>query len=293
MLSFTPVTLADRSWMEPILHSGQRQGSEYTFSNAYCWQPMYNIEAARMGETCLIRSKRGERWFLCPIGPAEEFAPAVKALRESAEQEGEPLRLNGLIAEDVERLEQAFPGAFQFESVRDNWDYLYSAEKLSTLSGKKLHAKRNFINRFMENPNWEFQRVSPRNLAVCRELHQRWQAEQPMDEGLQEEGQAVCRALDDFEAIGLLGGLLLVEGEPVAFTYGSPVSSDTFVVHGEKAFASVVGAYPMVNREFVRSLPKAFTVVNREDDVGELGLRKAKESYRPLAMLEIFTAVSK
>ena len=96
-----------------------------------------------------------------------------------------------------------------------------------------------------------------------------------------------------YKELGLVGGLLRAEGRVVAFTLGEPVCDDTFVVHIEKAYAEVRGAYPLINQQFLEHEVSAYPYVNREDDTGEEGLRKAKLSYKPVFMVEKGTAILK
>ena len=192
-------------------------------------------------------------------------------------------------------MEQCCPGRFVFTPDRDNFDYLYLAEKLATMGGKKLHGKRNFCNRFEKTHSWEFRRLTRGLIPACMEMLGQWQAEfdTPPD-GLEEEHGAIIRAFMRYDALGLEGGALFAEGRLIGFTIGEVISSDTFDVHFEKAFASIPGAYPMVCREFTRQLladHPNIVYLNREDDMGQDNLREAKLEYAPELLLAKYTAV--
>ena len=182
-----------------------------------------------------------------------------------------------------------------FTPDRDNFDYLYLAEKLSTMGGKKLHGKRNFCNRFEKSHSWEFRRLTRDLIPTCMEMLGKWQDEfEVPPEGLDEEHGAIIRAFMRYDALGLEGGVLFAEGQAVGFTIGEVISSDTFDVHFEKAFASIPGAYPMVCREFTRQILSDhpnIVYLNREDDMGQANLREAKLEFAPEMLLAKYTAL--
>ena len=174
---------------------------------------------------------------------------------------------------------------------------------LAELGGKKLHAKRNHINRFVENnPTWTYEEITPATLPECLEMDKEWYRRSLQREGdaeerdLGDEGIALRTAMEHYEELGLEGGLIRVYGEVVAFTIGDRLSADTYDVHFEKAYGELQGAYAMINREFarwVRARHPEIRYLNREDDMGVEGLRKAKKSYYPDLMVEKHTAVMK
>ena len=179
----------------------------------------------------------------------------------------------------------------QVTEERDLWDYLYAAEKLDTLSGKHLHAKRNHIHRFEEENDWRFAPLAEVDFPACRDLLGKWLASSGEDErdGVEEEHRAIERAFQYWDALGLDGGALWVGRELAAFSLGEMTSPDTFDVHFEKADANLDGAYPMINREFVRHIRAQHPEVrwiNREDDMGRESLRRSKQSYHPDRMVE-------
>ena len=182
----------------------------------------------------------------------------------------------------MEELDRLFPGKFIYEADRDGYDYLYEIDRLADLPGKKLHNKRNHISRFLDNnPSWVYEEITPESLPECLEMDKEWYRRSMIREGAAEERD-------------LGGGLIRVYGEVVAFTMGDVLSSDTFDVHFEKAYGELQGAYALINREFarwVRGRHPGIKYLNREDDMGVEGLRKAKESYYPDLMVEKHSAV--
>ena len=295
MVEFHPIQLSDRTWIGELFRLSQYRGSEYCFSNSYNWRKAYQIECTRLGNRALIRSDGGHgRNYLYPAGDGD-LKEAILAMKADADKDGLPFRLNGVTDEMRDCLEENFPDAFEFSERRDQFDYIYSVDKLSSLSGKKLHGKRNHINRFLETYDWRFEPLTLDNLPYAFERNQQWKqsiAQEGEDnQSLDQAGEAVKSAFDHFTDLGLKGGLLIADGRPVAYTMGSPLTEDTFIVHIEKAFWDVPGAYPMINQQFVRYACEGFTYVNREDDTGDEGLRKAKQSYYPDILLRKFHAV--
>ena len=186
-------------------------------------------------------------------------------------------------------IERWYPGQYQIEYDRDSADYLYRQESLATLAGKKLHAKRNHINRFLENfPDYQYERINGKNWQECLELERAWVRENNPDGDADKENEEriIAYALEHRKSLNMTGALIRVNGRVVAFTLGEPLTADTFDVHFEKAYADIQGAYAMINREFVRRELSAFTYVNREEDMGIPGLRKAKLSYHPESLVE-------
>jgi hypothetical protein len=212
-------------------------------------------------------------------------------MKQDAADCGHEFILFGLSPENIAVLNNLFPGSFEYRENRDNFDYIYLLEKLVTLSGKKLQAKRNHINRFKANNNWGFEPLSAENLAECWEMNIEWCKIHGCneDQHLANEDCAVRRCFKYFTELGLEGGLLRSEGRVIAYTMGEKLNSDTYDVHIEKAFGEIQGAYQMINREFaalIQDNHPDLTYVNREEDTGSEGLRKAKLSYHPDKMEE-------
>ena len=215
---------------------------------------------------------------------------AIEWLREYCRGRNKPFQMYNLTPEHFAQLEEWYPGRFRIEYDRDSADYVYESEKLATLSGKKLHSKRNHINKFkaLYDGRWTYEPVTAENVEECFQMALKWRDQNGCEDDPEKRGE-ICvtmNALRLFEELELKGGILKIDGEVVAFTIGEPVCSDTFVVHIEKAFADVEGAYPMINQQFVQHECGDYLYVNREEDTGAEGLRKAKLSYRPVFMVE-------
>ena len=292
MINFEKVTLEDKQFAEKCMRAANQRGCEYTFANLFNWAEVYGIKIARHGDFLLMKNADGEYMFPVGSGNIDE---ALLTLEKDAEENGKNFVIYGIPKDKIEVVERVFPDRFDFESDEGHADYIYSRESLATLAGKKLHAKRNHVNKFIaNNPDWKYERLNEENLHEAREMAQEWCRQLGCEsEGLKKESCAVKSAFDHFFELGLIGALLRVGDRVVACTIGSEITDDSFDVHIEKAFPDVDGAYPMINQQFVKNELSKYEYVNREEDMGEPGLRKAKLSYRPAMMFERFAAVEK
>ncbi len=300
MTTFRSPDPSDRQWAAPLLAAEGSMGCEYNFNNIYLWSRAYPQKIARLGDRLLthIRGRLGN-CYLFPAGRGP-LLPALDALAADAAAQGSPLTLVCVTGPQREALEAACPGRFRFEEDRDGWDYLYEIDRLADLAGKKLHAKRNHIHRFDQQfPDWLFEPITPANVPECVALERDWSARRQAEgeageETLSEETIAVIEALYQMDALALEGGLIRAEGKAVAFSLGSLTTPECFDVHFEKANGDIQGSYPVINREMARMVRTRHPTVrwlNREDDLGLEGLRKAKLSYYPDILLEKYTAI--
>lgn len=285
-LTWKDIKYEDKEIFEKYYRYKTSRGCELSFSNNYLWAPHYGTKWGIV-EDCLVFYNPHRDSVSLPIG--ENPYKALEVLLKYYEDNHKPFLMHLVTAEQFEALEKRYPGKFAIEYIRDVADYIYEAESLGTLAGKKLHAKRNHINRFIENfPEWSYEEITDENLEECLEMAQKWREQNQCDEDKEKSAEfcVTLRALKKRDEIGLKGGLIRTRDGIVAFSLGAPLTDDTFVVHIEKAFADVQGAYPIINREFVLHAAKDFKYVNREEDMGEDGLRKAKMSYNPAILLE-------
>lgn len=262
--------------------------ADYAAANLYMWDEKYKKEIAFVGERAAvrIRSKSEGYHYLFPIGEGDP-APLLQALYDDAASRAQALHFVGVSEEEVPYLVAQWGEKAQVEEIRDWEDYLYDAEKLSTLSGKKLHGKRNHINAFCAAHTWHVEPLTPERFEDCIEILDKWQEGKTGE--LSEEEIAIERGLAAWKALELEGIILYADGEPAAFTMGSRVTPTCLCVHFEKATPAFEGAFPLINREFVRAMREKYpeiTTVNREEDMGLPNLRAAKLSWRPVALLK-------
>lgn len=288
---FREPRLEDQGLITSYFFKYPSRSCDRTFANVYLWAKHYNVEFAIYRNTLLFRDNSAGYGFAFPAGEDEDVKAVITELIRWSREEGQPFCLYGITKEEFDKLETWYPGVFEVEYEREYADYVYEAEKLATLSGKKLHSKRNHINKFkiVHEGNWSYETLTKDNLEECFQMALEWRNLNGCEED-EEKNVEMCVTLNSlrlYEELGFCGGFLRVDGRIVAFTLGEPVNEDTFVVHIEKAFADVDGAYTMINQQFVEhELLGKYRYVNREDDVGIEGLRKAKLSYRPVFMID-------
>lgn len=289
MLNFRKAELTDKKEIDRLLLCSPCSSMEYNFTLLFIWQNQYGMEFAIEDDVLFIRSGRSKKAYLFPCGNGD-LKSAVDKLIDFCSGNLVFYSLNTL---QKDFLEREYPNKFAFAENRDAGDYVYLAENLINLKGKKLSSKRNHINKFeVEHPDWCYEKITAKNLDEVKKMHDKWCEMQDLSErkGLKEETEAVKIALNNYEELELSGGLIRTDGDVVAFSVGDKLNSDTFLVHIEKAFSYVNGAYPIINREFVKNNCVGFTYVNREDDVADEGLRRAKLSYQPYEIIKKYNA---
>ena len=290
-MDFHKVTLEDKDWILDRLAVDQYYGAEYCFSSMYHWQENYRTEIAKFEDFAVVRSGHKRKSY-CYFGSGDRKA-LIAALEEEADRNGEPLRFHGIMEQEKQRLEELFPGKFNFKESRDSFDYCYTQEKLAELKGRKLAGKRNHINRFLNTyEDWNYEPMSRENIPECKAMSVDWyqKRKEATGEDLENERIAIFKAMDHFEEENLIGGVLRIEGKVAAFTMGHPVREDVIVVHFEKADPSYLGSYQMINQQFAKNSCQQFRLMNREEDMGSENLRKAKESYYPDELLVKYEA---
>lgn len=290
---FKDITIQDKEWMQQLFAKSNARACEYCFSNSFNWRAVYNVKVARMNDFLVVQCTKPIYIYSYPAGSGD-IKLVIEAMIQDAKDRNVPFLMNCILNENKALLEEIMPGVFDFTAERDVYDYIYTSESLATLAGKKLHGKRNHINNFIATyPNWKYEAITKDNIDECMIMNSKWCDLYGCqdDESLRLEGCAVKSAFDNFQQLDLVGGLLRAEDDIVAFTIGRPLNSDTFIVHIEKAYHDIQGAYPMINQQFILNNAMNFTYVNREDDTGAEGLRKAKLSYRPEILLEKYSAV--
>lgn len=286
MFDFHQPTMDDFDWLKKILSESQPMSCEYALSNLIGWSTHYGAQIANV-EGCLVAKIQKNEVFGFPKGA--DWENALTALKEEYDYPS----FYGLIPEEKEKLELTFPFEYVYYPSRNSFDYIYRVFDLASLSGKKYHSKRNHISYFKKTYNWSYEEMNSNNLDECIRMNEKW-FELNVDkdpEGIDAEREVLNLCFKNFDKFGFIGALLRVDGEVVAFTFGEKLNENTFVTHFEKAFADIRGAYPMINNQFALNTLSEFEFVNREDDIGSEGLRKAKLSYYPEILLEKFTAV--
>ena len=296
MISFKDITLADKDTITSFTMKSDRRNCDLSFSNLCSWRFLYDTKFAVVDNFLVFKFWAGEQLaYMMPIGTGDLKA-ILRKLIEDADKEKQSFCMLGVCSNMRVDLETTLPSQFVFTEDRDYADYIYLKSDLSTLKGKKFQSKRNHINRFRNTyPDYEYTPITPDRIQECLDLEAEWCKVNNCDqqEGTGNERRALIYALHNFEALGLTGGILHVNSKIVAFTFGMPINHETFGVHVEKADTSIEGAYAMINYEFANRIPEQYIYINREEDLGIEGLRKAKLSYQPATILEKYMACLK
>jgi len=295
MIKFNPIRIEDRPIIERYTIPSNITNCDLAFANMYCWQEVFRSAWAEVDGFLVIRfhidgsEKIG---YMQPVGEGD-FSQIIPLLCEDAYAHGQPLRISGLTAAGCAKIREKYVGMFAFESNSALSDYIYSADDLRNLSGRKFQAKRNHLNRFFATyPDYRYEVLTREHFAECMRLEREWRrGHSGRISELCAEQRAMQRAFEYFEELGMIGGSIYVGVCMVAFTYGSAVNHCTFDTHVEKADTEYDGAFAAINKLFAEHLPSQFTHINREEDLGLEGLRRAKRSYQPIEIAPKFTAV--
>ncbi len=290
-MQLKPLTIEDRSLFYQYYKTNPAKCSYLSFANLFLWKDAEEIHFFQYEGHLVATGKslyNQERYFMMPLGGCL----CNKLKKYLDEQFGTNYHIYGITHLDVEEVQKNCGEFFRIERVRDMDNYVYLSEKLISLSGKKLHGKRNHINKFKELYSYSYEPITLDSIPRLRPFIEEWyQKKSESDASVLTEKTALENALSYFEALQLKGGMLLVDGEIVAFSIGEQLNEDTALIHFEKANTEYQGAYPMINQQFVQHAFSDLKYINREDDMGIEGLRKAKLSYQPDLMVEMYSAV--
>lgn len=294
MIEFRRFRPEDRERYEAIQFTCPDRGCEYSFANLYLWGRQQ--AAFLCGCVVFFSHFNGRSVYPYPIGHGDRRA-AIAAVIADAEERGIPCRITNMRPEDRAELDGFFPGKFLFRPDRDSFDYVYDINDLADLKGRKFQKKRNHVNRFLAlRPGYRTEILSRENMDAAQAMVEDWYVtraqEDPHGDYLLEK-IAMDRAFRRYEALGAEGMVLADGGEILAVTMATRLSPDTMDIHFEKAREDVEGAYAMINREFARFLRQQHPDIrwlNREDDLGLAGLRKAKLDYQPVRLVEKYWA---
>lgn len=289
---FRPITLDAKNIIERYTKPWALECSDLSFANLFIWGADGKMEYAEKNHALYIKMDfEGVPVYLwAPIpeyGTAVDYRKAVYDGIAYMERIGVEPTYRSVWTPFRDKMLEACPELFCVPTDI-SWDYVYSRESLATLKGKKLHGKRNHINKFLsQNPDYEYKKLVPSMIPDCIALYEHWSEEK--DEPsmhLDDEKRSVLLALNHMEALGLTGGTIYLDGKLCAFTVGERLLPQMQLIHIEKANTDIDGLYPMINQQYVLHECDGVEWINREEDMGLEGMRKAKRSYYPARMVE-------
>ena len=289
IIDFKPITPEDRELYNSYLFASCEKGCENSFANVFMWG---ESKIATVHKHLVRLARFGSYTFYSyPLGTGDK-TEVINALIKDACARNIPFTMGGITPYDKEQMEEAFPCGFSYVERRNSFDYVYEIDALATLPGKKYHSKRNHCARFSkEHPDYRVVEISEDNIHLAVEMSERWYKDKEVSSpeiDFEGEKAAIKRAFESYFALGLEGIMLLDGNRVLALTVGNRMSYNTFDINFEKAEAGVNGAYAAVNKEFASYLKEKYPEIeylNREEDMGLEGLRKAKESYYPHHMV--------
>ncbi len=290
MIDFNPIKIKDKELYDKYLFDGKTRGCEYTFANLNMWG--HSKIGLLYNHLVIFYNYNGHLVYPFPLGTGDKKT-VLDAIIADSKERGIPCTISGVTSAEQLILEKLYPGKFHFHYNRDSFDYVYAIDDLADLKGRKYHRKRNHLHRFYEAfPNYTVEPLSKDNLPHVRKMLEQWYAlrlqDQP-DSDFKTEQIALEKAFTHYSELSLDGLVLFNREQVLAFTIGSRMSLDTFDVHFEKARSDANGAYPAINCEFAKYIREKYPEVrflDREEDMGLEGLRKAKESYNPHHLFE-------
>ena len=297
-INLNKLTCKDKATFDKFFGARYCENAEYTFTNLFMWREMLNLQWAVEDDVLYIFSSNEENFAAWqPIGAQEKMQAAItKVLRAAEENRGDKKFMFVVVEKSFADELANYPHAkFDITADRDNFDYVYLAQDLINLSGRKFHGKKNHLNAFRkEYPDAVYLPITEAIIPKCREELNIWsethKRANPDDPFIGYEQAAIHEIFDHFDAFKLKGGAILIGDKVAAFTFGERLNSDTAVIHVEKADSNVRGIYAAINQSFVANEWSEMTYINREEDMGIDGLRQAKESYRPVKLIEKFNA---
>ena len=296
MIPYHELTLADKASFDRILSVLQPESSDLTFTNLFMWQYNYNLHSLYLQDldfwVLLARPTQWKAFYLPPLGDwtdNRKLGAVLQKMRDWAEADGFEFRMRRIPEPLAQALERIDP-ALALTPEPNTSDYVYRAQDLITLAGRKYHGKRNHLNQFQRKYAWEYQRMTPEIVEECLQSDKEWfnicgALER---DGATDEEKAMALVMQNYAALGLTGGVIRINGRIEAVSVGERLTSNMAVILIEKANTEFDGTYTGINQQFAADAWKDFEFINREEDLGLEGLRKAKESYHPEKMVEKF-----
>ena len=292
MLKFKEIKIEDIDIYKQTVGNNIDRSCENSFVNLIVWQEVYNNMIAVEDGLIIIKSgSENNETFRFPFG--KNMEKGYELILEYSKDK--KTNFWGAQGKRFDKFKSLYGDYFDFFPERDAFDYLYLKNNLANLEGKKYHSKRNHISVFTKQHNWCYRTIDKSNIDDILKCAETWYEENlhRMDKYMLTEKKGIKFILENMEVLSVSGGAIYIKDKPVAFTLGSQICEDTFDIHIEKALKDYSTAYTVINREFAKRLPENIKYINREDDMGIEGLRKAKLSYKPEILIEKFRCVHK
>ncbi len=295
-MQFFDIDIGTKDIIKDFFHAQRIEASDMLFGNLYIWHFSRTIKYALIDDCLVVWTKfpsESYPFIFFPLGRGNRKV-AIEKMKEYFLDNKMPFCIRSLEPYQSAELENLFPNSFEIAPNRDRFDYLYNIDELIALSGRTLHKKKNHLNRFFKlYPNFSYERVDSSNTLEVLEAYGAWFEEGEKSDGLRNEMLGIEASLRNFSALDMKGAIIRIDGKIAAFSLAEQINDDSVVIHIEKGNTFYEGIFQAINQQFLKNDFAHLRFVNREEDLGIEGLRKAKMSYKPLRFIEKSNAILK
>lgn len=295
---FKDIDMESREILNPYFDLVDYEACEYCFNTLYMWQHLYKTGYyIGDGFAVIVAEYEGNTFSILPLAKKEDMPRVIKFVIDYFEKEQKKIYFRGITKEVVEYLKENYPGKFNYTEERDLFDYVYDGESMRELKGRKNVKKRNHINYFLKEyaGRYEYRLLDENDFDACLQLVEEWTSNKEendaVSDDMEEELIGIKKLFENFSVIKdkLKIAGIFIDGKLEAFTMGEYINPNMALIHIEKANPSIRGLYPFINQQFLVHEFSDVEFVNREEDLGIEGLRKAKLSYHPVRFVEKYT----
>lgn len=295
---FKNIDINSKKELDPYFDMVDYEACEYCFTTLYMWQHVYKT-GYYIGDdfAVLVGEYEGNSFSILPLATKERLPEVIDFVIDYFKNINKKVYLRGITKEIIDVLNETHPGKFEYIEERDLFDYIYDAESLRTLAGRKNQKKRNHINYFLKeyDGRFEYKLLDKENFDECLKLMKDWtinkEEHDSFDEGMDDELVAIKKIFNNYDIlkdrVKVFG--IYIDGKLEAFSIGEFLNKNMALIHIEKANPEIRGLYPLINQQFLVKEFADVEFVNREEDLGIEGLRKAKLSYHPCRFVEKYT----
>lgn len=295
---FKDINMESRELLNPYFDLVDYEACEYCFNTLYMWQHLYKTGYyIGDGFAVIVAEYEGNTFSILPLAKKEDMPRVIEFVIDYFEKEQKKIYFRGITKEVVEFLQENYPGKFSYTEERDLFDYVYDGDSMRELKGRKNVKKRNHINYFLKEyeGRYEYRLLDENDFDACLDLMAEWTSNKEENNAVSEEMEEELIGIKKlFENYNVLKDKLkiagiFIDGKLESFTMGEYINPNMALIHIEKANPSIRGLYPFINQQFLVHEFSDVEFVNREEDLGIEGLRKAKLSYHPVRFVEKYT----
>lgn len=296
-MELLPIDITSKNTIKSFFNAQRVEASDLLFGNLYIWHFSREIKYALINDCLVVMTKFSDEpypFIFYPLGLGDKKA-AIKKMQEYFLDNNMPFSIRSLENHQRDELVESFGESFEIKENRDRFDYLYKVSDLINLSGRKLHNKKNHLNRFFNlYPDFIYEEITPLNTNEVLESYTKWLNENPkINDGLRNEYIGLKASLENFDKLDMKGAIIRIDGNIAAFSLGEQINDNSVVIHIEKGNIFYSGIYQAINQQFLANTWSNMEFVNREEDLGIEGLRKAKMTYQPHRFIEKSNAILK